>query len=221
LPLPTVRPRDGLGDTTSPNWIVFNNCILDVDEWLVLHGKVVDENGEPVHGAVVTNMTNYFLYGDLQCRTDTDGRFTMPDLSFRSQKIAAQYGERAGEERFDFDAGNKECLITVRPIPKSGSRNAPVPPRRAVSLQTRATPPEGMWNLNPPTKEPKYQSEPRYALLVFGPRIGASVTSTEQTAAFFFWPADKLRSGVSACLARSKSAKSRSRCCINRSSLTS
>jgi hypothetical protein len=30
--------------------------------------------------------------------------------------------------------------------------------------------PERDWDLTPPTKEPKYQHEPRYALLVFGPK---------------------------------------------------
>jgi hypothetical protein len=130
-----------------------------------LRGKVVDENAQPVHGAVVTNMTNYFLYNHLQCRTDAAGRFVMPDLSFGSQKISAQFGERSGQEEFKFDASHGECLITVRLRPKSGLKlsataRAPVPPARR----------DGAWDLTPPIKEPKYRKEPRYALLVFGPK---------------------------------------------------
>jgi hypothetical protein len=147
----------------------FGNVILKPGH--VLHGKVVDENGEPAHGAVVTNMTNYFLYGDLQCRTDAKGLFAMPDLSFGNQKIAAGYGERSGQEDFKFDATGKECLITVRPIPKSGTRiSAPAPPRPAVYRRAPTAEQDGTWDLAPPIKEPKYQSEPRYALLVFGPK---------------------------------------------------
>jgi hypothetical protein len=134
-----------------------------------LRGKVVDENGRPVHGALVTNLTNYFLYGHLRCRSDAEGRFVMPDLSFGSQTISAQYGERAGQEQFKFDANSGECVIPVRLIPKSGMRTSaaagqrppqPVPPAQRAEA----------WDLTPPTKEPKYQNEPRYALLVFGPK---------------------------------------------------
>jgi len=128
-----------------------------------LRGKVVDENGQPVHGALVTNMTNYFLYGHLRCRTDAEGRFVMPDLSFGHQKIDVSYGQRFGNEEFQFDAKSGECLITVRLVPENGLRakpmaKAPVPPRR-----------EEAWDLTAPVKEPKYQNQPRYALLVFGP----------------------------------------------------
>jgi RNA polymerase sigma factor (sigma-70 family) len=130
-----------------------------------LHGKVVDENGAPVQGAIITNHTNYFLYGHLRCRTDAEGKFIMPDLSYGNQKIDARYGDRNGQVEFQFDAKNTECLITVKPItplPSSGMRAAPVtvkPPK-----------PDAGWNLTPPLKEPKYQHEPKYALLVFGPR---------------------------------------------------
>jgi len=130
-----------------------------------LRGNVVDENGQPVHGALVTNVTNRFLWSHLQCRTDAQGRFVMPDLSFGEQKILAQYGERAGQEEFKFDINRGECLITVRLWPKDGMRTKPkavppVPPARST----------GAWNLTPPIKEPNYNHEPRYALLVFGPK---------------------------------------------------
>jgi RNA polymerase sigma factor (sigma-70 family) len=128
-----------------------------------LQGKVVDENGRPVHGALVTNLTNYFLYSHLRCRTDTDGRFVMPDLSFGKQNISAQYGKRSGQAEFMFDANNGECLITVRLMPSSGTRETArplAPPARHAEA----------WDLTPPLKEPKYQNEPRYALLVFGPK---------------------------------------------------
>jgi RNA polymerase sigma factor (sigma-70 family) len=137
-----------------------------------LRGKVVDENGRPLQGAIVINMTNYFLYGHLQCRTDAEGRFIMPDLSWGRQQVTAQYGERSGREVFQFDANKGEHLITVRLTPQSGSRQS-----QSVSRQSsRARPPlppaprEGVWDLTPPIKEPKYQNEPRYALVVFGPK---------------------------------------------------
>jgi hypothetical protein len=134
-----------------------------------LRGKVVDEEGRSLHGAVVTNMTNYFLYGHLRCRTDVTGRFTMPDLSFGTQQISAQFGERAGQVDFAFDAKSGECVVTVQPIPKSGVRSSPAPRQRAAR-PAQPVPDEGAWDLTPPTREPRYQKEPRYALLVFGPR---------------------------------------------------
>jgi RNA polymerase sigma factor (sigma-70 family) len=132
----------------------------------VLRGKVVDEKGPPVHGAVVTNMTNYFLYGHLRCRTDAEGRFVMPDLSYGGQKLSAQYGERFGNAEFAFDAKSGECLITVQLAPKNGMR-------QGTAARPRDLPPaqrEVGWDLTPPLKEPKYRNEPRYALLVFGPK---------------------------------------------------
>jgi hypothetical protein len=79
-----------------------------------LRGKVVDENGRPFHGAVVTNMTNYLLYSHLKCRTDAEGRFVMPDLSFGSQKLEAQFGDRFAMEERQFDANSGDFIITVR-----------------------------------------------------------------------------------------------------------
>jgi hypothetical protein len=134
-----------------------------------LRGKVVDEDGRPLHGAVVTNVTNYFLYSHLWCRTNAEGRFVMPDLSFGRQKLSAQFGERGGEGEFQFDAKSGECVVTVRLIPKSGIRlGAAAKPGPA-----RPVPPPVIdvgWDLTPPLKEPKYRNEPRYALLVFGPK---------------------------------------------------
>jgi RNA polymerase sigma factor (sigma-70 family) len=132
-----------------------------------LRGKVVDENNRPVHGAVVTNHTNYFLYGHLQCRSDAEGRFVMPDLSFGSQKVWAQYGARGSQAEFQFAADSGPCLITVRLTPKSGiRRSATARPPAAPSMPP--APRDGAWDLTPPLKEPRYQKEPRYALLVFG-----------------------------------------------------
>jgi RNA polymerase sigma factor (sigma-70 family) len=134
-----------------------------------LRGKVVDENGRPVHGAVVTNLTNYFLYSHLQCRTDAEGRFVMPDLSFGNQKLSAQYGDRVGDAEFALDAQSGECVVTVQLTPRNGIRSGIAPkPRPAKSVPPVSR--EGAWDLTPPTKEPKYCHEPRYALLVFGPK---------------------------------------------------
>lgn len=135
-----------------------------------LRGKVVDENGRPVHGAVVTNHTNYFLYSHLQCRTDAEGRFVMPDLSFGNQKIWAQYGERGGQQEFLFDAKSGECVITARLAPKAGPTPKSGLSATARPLTQQPAQDDGTWDLTPPTKEPKYQKEPRYALLVFGPK---------------------------------------------------
>jgi RNA polymerase sigma factor (sigma-70 family) len=137
-----------------------------------LRGKVVEENGRAVQGALVTNMTNYFLYGHLRCRTDAEGRFLMPDLSWGRQEITAQYGERSGREVFQFDANKDECLITVRLTPQIGSRQSPIGSRQSPMARPSMPPGghEGVWDLTPPIKEPKYQNEPRYALLVFGPK---------------------------------------------------
>jgi hypothetical protein len=90
-----------------------------------LSGKVVDENGRPLQGAVVTNMTDYFLYSTLQCRTDGNGRFVMPDLAYGQHRLSAQFGERRVrdekgipvEKEVEFDSNNTECILIVRPFP--------------------------------------------------------------------------------------------------------
>jgi hypothetical protein len=133
-----------------------------------LRGKVIDEKGRPLQGAVVTNMTNYFLYSHLQCRTYADGQFVMPDLSFGLQTISAQQGERVGQAEFQFNATSGECVITAQLIPKMGMRQgAPARPRAVPAPATPARRTEA-WDLTPPLKEPKYRNDPRYALLVFG-----------------------------------------------------
>jgi RNA polymerase sigma factor (sigma-70 family) len=139
-----------------------------------LRGTVVDENGQPVQGAIVTNMTNYFLYGHLRCRTDAAGKFIMPDLAWGQQQVSAQWGERVGEVTCTFDEAHPECTITVRFMPKSGLRpnawtggTSSLRPTRPVALPARS---HTAWDLTPPKKEPQYQKEPKYALLVFGPK---------------------------------------------------
>src|SRR5262249_3478620 len=96
-------------------------------------------------------------------RTDAEGRFIMTDLSFGSQKLSAQHGERYGEAEFNFDANSGDCLITVRLQPKSGIRPSAAPPVHPVQR-------DSAWDLTPPVKEPAYRQEPRYTLLVFGPQ---------------------------------------------------
>jgi RNA polymerase sigma factor (sigma-70 family) len=139
-----------------------------------LRGKVVDENGRPLHGALVTNMTNYFLYSHLRCRTDAEGRFAMPDLAFGSQKLQAQYGERGGHLDFPFDGDSWECVLTAQLTPQSGTRVSTAAGSRPAR-PARPAPDNGAWDLTPPAKEPKYRNEPRYALLVFGPKRATRV----------------------------------------------
>jgi hypothetical protein len=139
-----------------------------------LRGKVVDENGRPLHGALVTNMTNYFLYGYLQCRTDAEGRFVMPDLAFGNQKLGAMYGERGGSVEFPFDADSGECVITAQLFPRAGMVMSPAA-RSRPARPVRPAPDDGAWDLTPPVKEPRYRNEPRYALLVFGPKRATRV----------------------------------------------
>jgi hypothetical protein len=131
-----------------------------------VRGKVVDEAGQPLQGALVSNSTHPFLYRHLDCRTDVDGRFVMPDLSHGIHKFHAQYGERSGTTDFRCDEKNYECVIIARPRPPR--------PRSGVSASKQPLPPPtadtGVWDLRPPTKEPRYKNEPKYALFVFGPK---------------------------------------------------
>jgi hypothetical protein len=126
----------------------------------------------PVKGAVVTNVTNYFLYFDLQCRTDAEGRFVMPDLPFGQHNIRAECGGRGDQEAVDFETDGQECLITMRPSPKPGRKSDVAPANQSPAKPSPQPPAQAIdsWNLAPPPKEPKYHSEPRYALLVFGPQ---------------------------------------------------
>ena len=104
-------PELSLADVKQAGIGAFGEVVLKPGR--TLRGKVVDEKGHPLQGAVVSNMTNYFLYSHLCCRTDAEGRFVMPDLSYGTQKMTAQFGERFGEEQFPFDAKSGECVIAV------------------------------------------------------------------------------------------------------------
>ncbi len=106
-------PEFAIGRVPASGVVDFGTLVLKPGR--VLLGQVVDENGRPLPGAVVTNLTNYFLYSHLRCRTDVNGRFAMPDLSFGPQKLEAQFGDRAGQVEFTFSAANGECLVTARP----------------------------------------------------------------------------------------------------------
>jgi hypothetical protein len=132
----------------------------------VLRGQVIDDAGKPLQGALVSNYTNWLLYASLQRRTDKNGQFEMPDLTFGRQTMSASYGERYANQEFDFDEKHNECSLVVRLSPKGGMRAKPDLEwsRRAVLAQQR----DANWDLTPPKKEPKYEQEPRYALLVFG-----------------------------------------------------
>jgi RNA polymerase sigma factor (sigma-70 family) len=104
--------KHSLADAKDARLVDFGQLVLKSGH--KLKGRVVDEKGQGVQGAVITNMTDYFLYGDLQCRTDAEGRFTMPDLGVGLQNISAQYGEAFGERNFQLDPNSGECLITVK-----------------------------------------------------------------------------------------------------------
>lgn len=133
-----------------------------------VRGRVVDDQGQPCIGAVVTNHTNYFLYANLRCRTDAEGRFVMPDLAPGKHQFEVRFGERYGKIEWDTDAEN-EAVITLYYPRKIGMRSGAVP---IVKADVPKPPPAGMaaeWNLTPPTKEPTYQQKPLYSLLVFGP----------------------------------------------------
>src|SRR5262249_48823097 len=103
------------------------------------------------------------------CRTDAEGRFAMPDLAYGAQKLEAQFGERFGHMDFPFDADRGECVITAGLVPQSGVQMNPVT-RARPARPVPPAPDEGPWDLTPPIREPKYRNEPRYALLVFGPK---------------------------------------------------
>jgi RNA polymerase sigma factor (sigma-70 family) len=138
-----------------------------------LRGTVVDENGQPFQGAIVSNAKDMFLYQHLTCRTDAAGRFTMPDLLYGSLQIGAQWGDLAVMMPFDFDERNRDFTITLKDYSKNPPAKPAAPsPAPMMQQQPRPIPPpvvsdEG-WNLTPPVKEPQYQKEPRYALVVFG-----------------------------------------------------
>jgi len=131
---------------------------------LTLRGRVFDDAGKPLQGAVVMNLTDYFLYIHLHCRTDAEGRFEMSGLSEGKQTLEVQYGQKAAYVTHPLKANDDEIKIEVRPqrgtgrkqeLPEEKKNNEPAPKKQT-------------WNLTAPVKEPKYQHVPKYSLLAFG-----------------------------------------------------
>lgn len=130
---------------------------------LTLKGIVVDETGKPVQGAVVMNLTHYSLYDNLACRTDAAGRFAMPDLPPGKHQLTVLFGMQVGNATHLLTEKGDEVRVEVRNVPRSGRRES------TETVSSVHQPTNVDWNQTPPRKEPKYQHEPRYALLVFGP----------------------------------------------------
>ncbi len=93
-----------------------------------LKGKIVDEKGIPVQGAVVSCSDGYFVRGHLACRSGADGRFQIPDLSYGKMKLHVIYGDLAGNEECDFDEKTGEWTIAIRPY-KVATTPSPLLPR--------------------------------------------------------------------------------------------
>jgi hypothetical protein len=92
----------------------------------------------------------------------------MPDLSYGKQKIDTWYGERYGRAEFVFDKDHQECVVKLKLLPQTDLSKSPVDQLRAHPVPPPSR--DGNWDVTPPLKEPKYQHEPKYALLVFGPK---------------------------------------------------
>lgn len=93
---------------------------------LTLRGRVFDKDGKPVHGAVVMNMTNYFLYSHLQCRTDAEGRFSMSGLAEGKHSLEVQYGTQVAYSSHDVGPKSDELKIVVQPRRESDEELNPL-----------------------------------------------------------------------------------------------
>jgi hypothetical protein len=80
----------------------------------ILKGKVIDEQGNPLHGAVVRSFGNAFAHGHLTCRTDADGRFQIPQLAYGKMMLYANCAEFVANEDFTFDEKTGEHTLTIR-----------------------------------------------------------------------------------------------------------
>jgi RNA polymerase sigma factor (sigma-70 family) len=79
-----------------------------------LRGKVVDDDGNAIEGALISNNTSSYLYRHLECRTDKQGRFTMRDMPKGLISLLAQYGNFREKTTFQLDPTTGECLITIK-----------------------------------------------------------------------------------------------------------
>jgi len=154
LDLETVR-KSGNGD--------FGTVTLKPG--LTLRGRVFDDAGKPLQGAVVTNMTDYFLYSHLQCRTDAEGRFEMSGLSEGKHSLEVQYGQKSAHVDHQLSADSEELKVELRPRRGTGLKQELPEEEKSKEPELK----KQAWNLAPPVKEPKYQHLPKYALLAFGP----------------------------------------------------
>lgn len=154
LELQTVR-KTGNGDFGT----------VTIKRGVTLRGRVFDETGKPVQGAVIMNLTDYFLYSHLQCRTDAEGRFEMSGLAEGKHSLEAQYGRKSAHINHQLSANSEEVRIEVRPQRGSGLKQELPEEEKSKEPEVK----KQAWNLTPPVKVPKYQHLPKYALLAFGP----------------------------------------------------
>ncbi len=103
---------------------------------LTLRGRVVDGDGKPVHGALVTNLTNIFLYDHLRCRTDAAGRFTMNDLAEGKHSIEVQYGKKSAYVSDELHPKSEEVEFKLQP--RSGTWQDLDSPDKAQSDENKS-----------------------------------------------------------------------------------
>ncbi len=82
----------------------------------ILYGRVLDEKGNPVQGALVNCTGGMFFYRYLACRSDAQGRFQFPDLSFGQVSLSASFGDQTGNEAFAFDKKSGELTLALHPL---------------------------------------------------------------------------------------------------------
>jgi|GEM_PF-3459726 len=81
---------------------------------VTLKGKVVDNQLQPVQGAVVTCFDRGFAHSHLTARTDAEGKFQMPDLSYGGMRMWVNYGDQYGDDQFHFSEKSGEVILLLR-----------------------------------------------------------------------------------------------------------
>lgn len=88
---------------------------------------MLDNQGNPVHGATVNRFGPSVIHMHVKTRTDDSGKFQIPGLSYEKFPLWVNSGNQYAMETIDFNEKTSEVLIRTKT--SSNDKNVIPPPQ--------------------------------------------------------------------------------------------